>query len=222
MVAHLKWNCLIAPNFAIGAVLMMRFAELAAPYFDTAEMYRTEGWSTGDYVENVIGEALEGKRDKVVIPTKFKAEAKHTRFQIMHELEKSLRRLRTDYVDIFLNHAVNDVERLQNAVELYRGDFLEGFAVREPAFDDWLRDTRTRLRERAMQALEREVDGRVVALHDLLAALAIRLLDELLDGADGLVLRQHAGELEEAGLHHGVDAVAHAHLTGHREGVARG
>jgi 4-hydroxy-tetrahydrodipicolinate reductase len=31
-------NCLIAPNFAIGAVLMMRFAELAAPYFDTAEV----------------------------------------------------------------------------------------------------------------------------------------------------------------------------------------
>jgi 4-hydroxy-tetrahydrodipicolinate reductase len=33
-----KSNCLIAPNFAIGAVLMMRFAELAAPWFDTAEI----------------------------------------------------------------------------------------------------------------------------------------------------------------------------------------
>ena len=31
-------NCLIASNFAISAVLMMRFAELAAPYFDTAEI----------------------------------------------------------------------------------------------------------------------------------------------------------------------------------------
>ena len=31
-------NCLIAPNFAIGAVLMMRFAEVAAPFFDTAEI----------------------------------------------------------------------------------------------------------------------------------------------------------------------------------------
>ena len=31
-------NCLIAANFAIGAVLMMRFAEQAAPYFDTAEI----------------------------------------------------------------------------------------------------------------------------------------------------------------------------------------
>jgi 4-hydroxy-tetrahydrodipicolinate reductase len=31
-------NALIAPNFAIGAVLMMRFAEMAAPYFETAEV----------------------------------------------------------------------------------------------------------------------------------------------------------------------------------------
>jgi len=31
-------NCVIAPNFAIGAVLMMRFAELAAPWFETAEV----------------------------------------------------------------------------------------------------------------------------------------------------------------------------------------
>jgi len=31
-------NCVIAPNFAIGAVLMMRFAEMAAPYFESAEI----------------------------------------------------------------------------------------------------------------------------------------------------------------------------------------
>ena len=31
-------NCLIAPNFAIGAVLMMKMAELAAPFFETAEV----------------------------------------------------------------------------------------------------------------------------------------------------------------------------------------
>ncbi|MDF1595613.1 MAG: 4-hydroxy-tetrahydrodipicolinate reductase [Acidimicrobiia bacterium] len=31
-------NCLIAPNFSVGAVLMMRFAELAAPHFAAAEV----------------------------------------------------------------------------------------------------------------------------------------------------------------------------------------
>jgi 4-hydroxy-tetrahydrodipicolinate reductase len=31
-------HAVIAPNFAIGAVLMMRFAEIAAPFFETAEV----------------------------------------------------------------------------------------------------------------------------------------------------------------------------------------
>jgi 4-hydroxy-tetrahydrodipicolinate reductase len=31
-------NCLVVPNFSIGAVLMMRFAELAAPHFAAAEI----------------------------------------------------------------------------------------------------------------------------------------------------------------------------------------
>ena len=31
-------NCLVAPNFAIGAVLMIRLAEIAAPFFETAEV----------------------------------------------------------------------------------------------------------------------------------------------------------------------------------------
>lgn len=36
--AFTRSSCLVAANFAIGAVLMMRFAELAAPWFDTAEI----------------------------------------------------------------------------------------------------------------------------------------------------------------------------------------
>jgi 4-hydroxy-tetrahydrodipicolinate reductase len=31
-------NCLVAPNFSIGAVLMMRFAAMAAPHFSAAEV----------------------------------------------------------------------------------------------------------------------------------------------------------------------------------------
>jgi hypothetical protein len=42
------------------------------------------------------------------------------------------------------------------------------------------------------------------------ALFAIRLLDGLLDLGDGLIARQYAGDGEEAGLHDGVDARAHA------------
>ena len=38
----------------------------------------------------------------------------------------------------------NGPEALERALRLYRHDFLEGFGLREPAFDDWLRDTRRR------------------------------------------------------------------------------
>src|SRR4051812_23464349 len=36
--AFTRSNCVIAPNFAIGAVLMTVFAERAAPFFDTADI----------------------------------------------------------------------------------------------------------------------------------------------------------------------------------------
>ncbi|MEQ8303069.1 MAG: 4-hydroxy-tetrahydrodipicolinate reductase [Cyclobacteriaceae bacterium] len=36
-------GCLVVPNFSIGAVLMMRFAELAAPHFDSAEIIERHG-----------------------------------------------------------------------------------------------------------------------------------------------------------------------------------
>ena len=37
-VAFNRSACVIAPNFAIGAILAIRFAEMAAPYFETAEI----------------------------------------------------------------------------------------------------------------------------------------------------------------------------------------
>ncbi len=83
-------------------------------YFDTAEGYGTKGWEEGGYVENFFGEVLHDKRDKVIITTKYVAEATDDRTLIMSKLEESLQRLRTDYVDIYLNHSVNDLDRLKN------------------------------------------------------------------------------------------------------------
>lgn len=88
---------------------LVRYAfERGVNYFDTAESYRF------GYAEEAIGEALHGVRDRVVISSKTKAGAADTRGEMMEALEGSLRRLRTDYVDIYFNHAVNDVARLKN------------------------------------------------------------------------------------------------------------
>jgi predicted aldo/keto reductase-like oxidoreductase len=77
-------------------------------YFDTAETY------TGGESETVLGNALKGKRDKVFLTSKTLAGASDSKDSTMRSLEGSLRRLQTDHVDVYFNHAVNDVERIKN------------------------------------------------------------------------------------------------------------
>ncbi len=77
-------------------------------YFDTAEDY------TGGASENAMGRALAGKRDNVIIASKTMARANRDRESLMRSLDTSLRRLRTDYIDVYFSHAVNDLERLTN------------------------------------------------------------------------------------------------------------
>ncbi len=55
--------------------------------------------------------------------------------------------------------ATGDISHLRTAVDLYRGDFLAGFAVRDaPAFEEWAIVERERLWNLAVQALERLAD----------------------------------------------------------------
>jgi predicted aldo/keto reductase-like oxidoreductase len=82
--------------------------ERGVNYFDSAEGYRN-GES-----ETAIGEALHDVRDRVFLTSKTKAGANANRAEMMAALEGSLKRLRTDRVDVYFNHAVNDVERMRN------------------------------------------------------------------------------------------------------------
>ena len=83
--------------------------ELGVTFFDTAEVY-------GPYVnEELVGEALEPIRDRVVIATKFGWHIVDGRMagldsrpeQIRTVAEASLRRLRTDAIDLFYQHRVD-------------------------------------------------------------------------------------------------------------------
>ncbi len=78
-------------------------------FFDTAEVY-------GPYVnEELVGEALEPIRDQVVVATKFGWRIEDGRSvgldsrpeQIRRVAEESLRRLRTDVIDLFYQHRVD-------------------------------------------------------------------------------------------------------------------
>jgi predicted aldo/keto reductase-like oxidoreductase len=88
--------------------LVHHACDLGINYFDTAETYRD-----GDS-ENALGRALRGKRHRVFLASKTLAWADTNQATMMQALEGSLRRLQTDYVDVYFNHAVNGVERLKN------------------------------------------------------------------------------------------------------------
>ena len=72
-------------------------------FFDTADVY-SDGQS-----EEIIGRALEGRRERVVLATKFggrgePARGKGSRENVWRALEASLTRLRTDWVDVYQHH----------------------------------------------------------------------------------------------------------------------
>jgi uncharacterized protein len=77
-------------------------------YFDTAENYR------GGRSEETIGRALAGRRHEVLLASKQSAGAHSPRAELFETLEGSLRRLGTDHIDVYFNHAVNDPDRLRN------------------------------------------------------------------------------------------------------------
>ena len=79
-------------------------------FIDTANGY------TGGRSEEIVGKALQGSRDKVILATKVGSRLNVannppnergglSRRYIISELEKSLKRLNTDYVDLYYLHA---------------------------------------------------------------------------------------------------------------------
>ncbi len=88
---------------SIGAV--RRAVDLGCTFFDTADVY---GWG---HSEEILGEALEGRRDKVSIATKVGGDFYHGGVRMNFDagylafaLERSLKRLRTDHVDLYQLH----------------------------------------------------------------------------------------------------------------------
>ncbi|MBO0834811.1 MAG: aldo/keto reductase [Actinobacteria bacterium] len=89
---------------------------------DTAEAYGGAGRS-----EEILGEVLAGRRDQVVIATKFGAQgadmgygpaagAKGGRAYIRRAVEHSLRRLRTDYIDLYQIHRPDPVTPIEETI----------------------------------------------------------------------------------------------------------
>jgi len=113
-------------------------------FFDTAEVY-------GPFTnEELVGEALAPVRDEVVIATKFgfKLDPSGQRTwlgvdsrpeHIKEVVEASLKRLKTDYIDLFYQHRVDPdvpIEDVAGALqELIEGGKVRHFGLSEPGLD---------------------------------------------------------------------------------------
>jgi aryl-alcohol dehydrogenase-like predicted oxidoreductase len=116
-----------------------RAIELGCTFFDTAEVY-------GPFInEELLGRALKGRRNEVVIATKFGFRFKDGKQhgterdsrpeQIRQAVEGSLRRLATDHIDLLYQHRIDPavpIEQVAGAVgELVRQGKVRFFGMSE-------------------------------------------------------------------------------------------
>jgi diketogulonate reductase-like aldo/keto reductase len=94
------WNLELGGRAATIATLR-RGLDLGMTHIDTAEMY-ADGAS-----EEIVAEAIEGQRDRIFIATKV-LPSNASRKGTLAACERSLKRLRTDHVDLYLLHWWSD------------------------------------------------------------------------------------------------------------------
>jgi len=121
------------------AIALTRWAlDNGMSFIDTANMY--EGYtryigSPGGIAEEILGKALEGRRREAVLATKVGNKVgpdandgglgrKHVR----REIDRSLKRLRTDYVDLYYMHRVDPETPPAESIEVFDKIVAEGKA----------------------------------------------------------------------------------------------
>ena len=70
-------------------------------------------------------------------------------------LDIDLANCTVDVVEFERMATSDDPQAIADCLKLYRGDLLDGYQLREPEFEEWLRNSRERLRATACQAMDR-------------------------------------------------------------------
>lgn len=116
--------------------LLDAFTGAGFNFIDTADSYST--WAPGNKggeSETIIGKWLKarGNRDKVVIATKVGSEVAGkkglSRAYILAEVEESLRRLQTDYIDLYQSHRDDPGTPVEETLQAY-AQLVQGGKVR--------------------------------------------------------------------------------------------
>lgn len=168
------------------AVNMIRRAyDMGYTFFDTAECY-TGFDAAGREVANEVpvGEALRPIRDKVILATKFgvqhlpgRRELRDSRPEVIRRsVEGSLRRLGTDYIDLYYQHRIDEhlapEEVAQTVSELIREGKIRYWGISEVG-EDYLRRAHAVCPVAAVQNCYSMVERQDEALFPVLEELGV-------------------------------------------------
>ncbi len=164
-----------------------RYVDVGGNFIDTADGY-TEGHSE-ELLGQFIGE--RGSRDRLVLATKFTFNAEpgnpnaggNGRKNIYRALEASLRRLQTDYIDLYWLHAWDTVTPVEEVVSTLN-DLVRAGKIRHYGFSD----TPAWYVARAQTLAEKEGKERLIALQ-----LEYSLVERSIE-------REHIPAAQELGL----------------------
>jgi len=117
-------------NEAAAIRMVEKAIELGVNFFDTANVYNA-GAS-----EAIVGKALTGRRNKVVLASKVRGKMPEceglSRDAIMQAVEASLRRLKTDYLDLYYLHQPDYAVPIDESLEAMER-LVQAGKVRYPA-----------------------------------------------------------------------------------------
>ena len=93
--------------------------------FDCANVYGlSDDRANRGTSEKLLGKALQGRRDEVVITSKVRSaigdgpnDVGLSRYHILREVERSLRRLNTDRIDVYLIHGLDETTPLEETLQ---------------------------------------------------------------------------------------------------------
>ncbi|MCD8380947.1 MAG: aldo/keto reductase [Lachnospiraceae bacterium] len=129
-------------NYSIQAI--QKAYDFGCRFFDTAESYGQEMFYAG-HNEQLVGKAVEAFRKQIVLATKFHLPKARTsggkglEQEIRCHLEASMKNLRTDYVDLYYLHRVNELVPVEEVAEvmgkLVKDGLIRGWGLSQVSVD---------------------------------------------------------------------------------------
>ena len=100
--------------------MIHRYLDAGGNFIDTADVY------AGGHSEEIVGQALQGKRDQVVLATKVRSrtgagqnDVGLSRYHIMNNINASLHRLKTDHIDLYYMHVWDPLTPLDESLRAF-------------------------------------------------------------------------------------------------------